>query len=247
MMGITYSPSTAGSNAPWEDDLVKRGLKLGIGIPLLLIGLFMTLGGIALLVLVGTDGTFSLPATRATSTGHALVLETLDVGENFPASGSFAATVGVTVVGDGGDVFVGIGPAADVARYLRGVQVDRIVQVNWPGGMRTEPGGRGSRTPDPPDEQSFWVAKSQGASAGLDWSLTGGDWTMVIMNTDGSADVSVTASGTLSLPALGPIGIALLVAGLGVLAGGVLLTISGSKTPRPGRTPPPRPDDALPA
>jgi hypothetical protein len=242
-MGITYSPTAARSNAPWEDDPVKRGLKLGIGIPLLLIGLFMTLGGIALLVLVGIDGTFSLPATRATTNGHALVLETLDVGENFPTSGSFAATVGVAVEGSGGDVFVGIGQATDVARYLRGVRVDRIVQVNWPGGMRTEPGGGGSRTPDPPEEQSFWVAKSQGASATLDWALTGGDWTMVIMNADGSADVSVTASGTLSLPALGPIGVALLVVGLGVLVGGILLTISGSKTPRPGRAPPPRPDD----
>ena len=224
---------------------MKRGLKLGIGIPLLLIGLFMTLGGIALLVLVGTDGTFSLPATRATTTGHALVLETLDVGENFPASGSFAATVGVTVEGGAGDVFVGIGPAADVARYLRGVRIDRIVQVNWPGGMRTEPGGGGSRTPDPPDEQSFWVARSQGASASLQWPLTGGDWTMVIMNADGSSDVSVTASGTLSLPALGPIGIALLLIGLGVLVGGILLTISGSKMPRAPRTPPPRPDDVV--
>jgi hypothetical protein len=48
--------------------------------------------------------------------------------------------VGVTVTGNGadGDVFVGIGRATDVARYLDHVQVDRIVQVNWPGGMKTE-------------------------------------------------------------------------------------------------------------
>ncbi|MDP9301980.1 MAG: hypothetical protein M3P43_13985, partial [Actinomycetota bacterium] len=115
---------------------MKRGLKLGFGIPLVLLGLFMTIGGIALVVLVGTDGSFTLPDTQGTSSGHALVLETLDLSESLPSSGSFAATVGVTVQasGDGDDVFVGIGPAADVARYLDHVQVDRIVQVNWPGG-----------------------------------------------------------------------------------------------------------------
>jgi hypothetical protein len=229
----------------WEDDAVKRGLKLGFGIPMVLIGLFMTLGGIALLVLVGTDGTFSLPATQGTSSGHALVLETLDLGETLAPSGSFAATVGVTIGGHDGDVFVGIGPASDVARYLDRVRFDRIVQVNWPGGMRTEP-EPGSRTPGPPTEQSFWVAQAQGSTAALRWTVSRGDWTMVIMNADGSAGVSVTASGTLGLPALGPISVGLLIAGLAILAGGIVLTVSGAKTPKPDRgVTPPRPDDVI--
>jgi len=227
---------------------VRRGLKLGLGIPLLLIGLFMTLGGIALLVLVGTDGTFSLPATQATSTGNALVLETLDVGENLASSGSFSATIGVSVDGHDGVVFVGIGPAADVERYLRGVPVDRIVQVNWPGGMRTEPDHGGTRTPPPPGRQSFWTVKDQGSTADLRWTVAKGNWTLVIMNANGSSDVSVTASGSLGMPALGPISIVLLVVGLAFLVGGILLTVSGSKTPKADRTrPPPRPDDVLPA
>jgi hypothetical protein len=225
---------------------VRRGLKLGLGIPMLLIGLFTTLGGVALLVLVGTDGTFTLPVTPARSSGHALVLDTLDVGENLASSGSFSATVGVTIGGSGGDVFVGIGPADDVAKYLRGVKVDRIVQVNWPGGMRTETENSGTRTPRPPGEQTFWVAKAQGPTAMLRWPVAGGDWTMVIMNADASSGVSVTASGSLGLPALGPISVGLLVVGLAILVGGILLTISGSKTPKPDRSsPPPRPDDVV--
>jgi len=225
---------------------MKRGLKLGFGIPMLLIGLFMTLGGIALLVLVGTDGTFTLPTQSATTNGHALVLETLDVGANLPSSGSFSATVGVSITGSHGDVFAGIGPADEVARYLRGVQTDRIVSVNWPGGMKTEPEQEGHRTPSPPSGESFWVAKSQGPSADLRWTVAPGDWTLVIMNADGSADVSVTAAGSLGLPALGPIGVILLVVGLAILVTGVLLTISGAKTPKPSQTaPPPRPDDVV--
>jgi len=71
---------------------MKRGLKLGFGIPLVLLGLFMTIGGIAVVVLVGTDGSFTLPQTQGDSTGHALVFETLDLSEALPSSGSFAAT-----------------------------------------------------------------------------------------------------------------------------------------------------------
>ena len=88
---------------------MKRGLKLGFGIPLVLLGVFMTIAGIALVVLVGSDGSFTLPATPGTTSGHALVLEALDLSASLPSSGSFAATVGVTVrENDGnGDLFVG--------------------------------------------------------------------------------------------------------------------------------------------
>ncbi|MDP9299717.1 MAG: hypothetical protein M3P43_02295, partial [Actinomycetota bacterium] len=188
------------------------------------------------------------PDTQGTSSGHALVLETLDLSETLPSSGSFAATVGVTVQGnDGdGDVFVGIGPAADVARYLDHVQVDRIVQVNWPGGMRTET-EPGTRRPKPPDTRPFWVAKTHGSPATLTWPVAAGDWTLVIMNASAAAPVSVIASGSITLPALGPIGIGLLVAGLVILVGGVLLTISGAKTPSARKgVPPPRPDEPAP-
>jgi hypothetical protein len=230
----------------WEDDAVKRGLKLGFGIPILLLGLFMTLGGVALLVLVGTDGTFTLSATDGETSGNALVLETLDLNRNLASSGSFAATATVSIGGHDGDVFVGIGPAADVARYLRGAQVDRITQVNWPGGLKTEPEHAGTRTPPPPQEQSFWAAKAEGPTATLLWTVQRGDWTMVIMNADASAGVSVTASGSLGMPALGPISVGLLVAGLAILVGGILLTISGSRTPKAHRTaPPPRPDGVV--
>ena len=223
---------------------MKRGLKLGFGIPLVLLGLFMTTAGIALVVLVGTDGSFMLPATRGTSSGHALVLETLDLSEALPSSGSFAATVGVTVRGNDrdGSVFVGIGPALDVARYLDRVQVDRIVQVNWPGGMKTET-EPGTRRPTPPDRQPFWVAKAQGSPATLSWPVAAGDWTLVIMRASAAARVDVIASGSITLPALGPISIGLLVAGLAILIGGVFLTISGAKTPSTRKgVPPPRPD-----
>jgi len=125
------------------------------------------------------------------------------------------------------------------------VPTDRIVQVNWPGEMKTEPDQSGHRTPPPPGGQEFWVAKGQGSTAHLTWTVAPGDWTLVIMNADATADVAVTASGSLGLPALGPIGVIVLVVGLAILIGGVLLTVSGAKTPKATRATPPRPDDVV--
>jgi hypothetical protein len=80
----------------------------------------------------------------------------------------------------------------------------------------------------------------------LTWPVAAGDWTLVIMNASGIAPVSVLASGSITLPALGPIGIGLLIAGLVILAAGVILTISGAKMPSArASVPPPRPDGSI--
>ncbi|HTG48078.1 MAG TPA: hypothetical protein VK646_10530 [Actinomycetota bacterium] len=212
---------------------MPRGLKLGIGIPLTLIGLFMTIGGIAVMVWVGPDGSFTLPDQRAIGDGNALVFDEIDIDRSLPASGNVATTLDLQVRGNTDkEVFIGVGPAAQVDRYLARVPVDRIVQVNWPGGVKTE-AVPGVRQPDgPPMLQSFWTAKAQGSTASIRWTLERGAWTVVIMNADASAAVDVTGTAAVTLPLLGPIGVAVLVIGLIALVAGILLTISGAKTPR---------------
>ena len=227
---------------------MRRGVKLGVGIPLTLIGLFMTIGGVAILAWVGLDGSFTLPTTRAFGDGNALVFDEIALDPSFPTSGSLSTTLDVTVDGGGKDVFVGIGRTDFVAKYLAGVPVDRIVQINWPGGVRTEHVA-GTATPeDPPAHKRFWKASDEGAQAAIHWTLQGGDWTLVIMNADGSAGVDVTGSGSVTLPLLGPVGAAILAVGLIALVAGVLLTISGAKTPKTGVAAPapvaPAPDGA---
>jgi hypothetical protein len=241
---------------------MRRGVKLGIGIPLTLIGLFMTIGGVAILAWVGLDGSFSLPSTRAVGDGNALVFDEIALDPSFPTSGDLSTTLEVTVDGRGKDVFLGIGRTDFVAKYLDGVPIDRIVQINWPGGVRTEHVD-GTATPeDPPAHKKFWKASDEGPQASIRWTLQGGDWTLVIMNADASAGVDVTGSGSVTLPLLGPIGAAILAVGLIALVAGVLLTISGAKTPKTARVaaapvsaqppdtpgagagqPPPRPDE----
>lgn len=228
---------------------MKRGLKLGMGIPMVIIGFFVTLGGIVLVTMVGLDGSFELPAMRASSEGHALLFDAIYVRGDLPSSGSFSATLKIEATGQDESLFVGVGPTDDVATYLAGVPGDRVVQVDWPGEVRTEPLPGGTAIPGPPTGETFWEASESGAGTlNLDWVVTDGDWTIVVMNADGGADVQVEGNVTVTMPALGPISVTLLVFGLVVLTIGALLTISGAKTPSSSAAPvaagplPPRPD-----
>lgn len=239
---------------------MKRGLKLGFGITMVVIGLLATIGGVAVMVLVGPDGTFSMPDRQAQGDGHALVFDALAIRGDLPTSGDLATTLDLTVHGVSQDVFVGIGPTPMVRNYLDDAAIDKVVQVNWPGGVRTET-VPGTGTPQPPAEQTFWSAHDSGRDAQVRWTVAGGDWTIVVMNADANAGVDVTGSLTISLPILGPAGVLTLVFGIALLIGGIVLTISGAKTPRAakqgavmpdtagagalasgGPPPPPRPD-----
>ena len=208
---------------------MPRGMKLGLGIALTLIGLFMTIGGVAIMAWVGLDGSFALSESRAVSDGNALVFDDIDIERHLPSSGNLATTLELGVHGSHKDVFIGVGPAALVARYLRGVPVDRIVQVNWAGGVRTESVPGSAAPPGPPATRKLWTVQAQGSTASIHWTLANGDWIVVIMNADASAGVDVTGSASVTLPLLGPIGAVVLVVGLGFLVAGIVLTISGTK------------------
>lgn len=232
---------------------MKRGLKLGIGIPMVIIGFFVTLGGVIVVTMVGLDGSFQLPSMKASSEGHALLFDAIYIRGDLPTSGSFSATLGIEATGEDEPIFVGVGPTQDVTVYLAGVPGDRVVQVNWPGEVRTEPLQGGVVEPGPPTEETFWSASESGTGTlSMDWVVSEGDWTIVVMNADGGAGVEVQGTVTVTMPALGTIGVVVLVFGLVVLVVGALLTISGAKTPKTAPAgaagsplppaPPPRPD-----
>jgi hypothetical protein len=230
---------------------VKRGLKLGFGIALCVVGFFTTIFGVAVLALVGPDGRFAIE-TSASSGTRALVFDAISIRDDLPASGRLSTTLDLEIRSPGRPAFLGVGPTPEVAAYLDGVAVDHVVQVNWPGGVRTEE-VPGNREPPPPADETFWIASDQGTVATIDWIVRGGDWTIVIMNADAARGVDVAGSVAVTLPILGPAGIGLLAVGLIMLVAGVLLTVSGAKTPKEpistvaaatngGTHPPPRPD-----
>jgi hypothetical protein len=206
---------------------VRRGGRgrLVLGIALVLVGLFATVAGVAIVVLVGPDGSVGLAPTRLLSTGVALTLPQLDV-PNLPAH----QRIELDVQAEPGDVplFVGIGPSPAVDAYLRKAPIDVIEQIDWPGAARTET-VPGTAAPPPPAGQTFWVVSDQGTAPQLHWRAEPGDWTLVVMRSDAQTSIDVTLSGRVTIRALGPAGIVLLVLALAVFGVGVWITVRAAK------------------
>jgi hypothetical protein len=191
-----------------------------LGIALIVVGLFATIAGLAIVVLLGPDGSVALAPTRFLSTGVALTLPQLDVP---PLPGSTAVVVDVAIEPSEMPVFVGIGRSDDVDAYLRGAPIDVIQQIDWPGAARTE-AVPGNATPPPPADEPFWAIARTATDPTVHWIAEPGDWTLVIMRADAQPSVDVTLSGAVTIAALGPLGIGVLAIALGVLAAGVWLT-----------------------
>lgn len=143
-------------------------------------------------------------------------------------------------------VFVGIGPSDQVDRYLRGVaraQIDRISTQPFRVGYRYTAGT--GDAPRPPADQAFWVAQATGTGTQtLRWPLESGNWTIVVMNADGSAGVSVDASAGAKASWVGPLAVGLLVGGgigllvaVGVLVAGVVGLVHHGRLTEPVAAP----------
>ena len=120
-------------------------------------------------------------------------------------------------------VFVGIGPSAEVARYLRGV-------------ARTPYGGRfvdGGSPPVAPTDASFWSASASGADAQtITWEPRTGSWTLVVMNSEGTTPVAADVRVGAQMPFLGTLAAGLLVGGLLVIGSAGLGLWFAVRTPR---------------
>lgn len=209
-----------------------RLFALTAGVLLLLPGLGLLGGGGFLLWtdwFSRADGFVVSPEESLGSDGYALVSDRvdLDAGPDWlplPAAVLGHARIQVTTA-EADDVFVGIAPAADAARYLDGVRRTAVDGLGFDGPPRSGDRIPGGEPPGPPEEQGFWTAEATGPGGHhVNWDPADGEWMFVIMNTDGSAGVDVEARIGAELPALAPTGWALSVSGLIVtLLAGLLL------------------------
>jgi hypothetical protein len=200
---------------------VGRRLRIGIGVALVVLGLFATVAGVALVVLVGADGSVGLAPTRLIGSGYAITLPQLDV-PNLPDG----QRVRVDVALQQGDrpMFLGIGPTTDVDAYLRDVPIDVIEQIDQPGAARTS-SVAGDAQPAAPEAQAFWAITATGDAPSISWTAQPGEWTLVVMATPPHRPVNVTATGSVTLPILGPLGFVLLAIAIAVLGAGAWIIV----------------------
>jgi hypothetical protein len=186
------------------------------------------------------DGYLSTGTALVSTPTHALASESLDVDSDADwllDDGRFATVRVSGASADAGrDVFIGVAPSAAVAAYLDGVAHDEVVDFEVDP-LRIETERRpGAEAPAPPASEPIWAASVHGAGEQtLDWELQTGDWSVVVMNADGSAGVQADLTFGARLTFLLELGIGLLAGGVALLAGGIAMVVLGVR----GTPPPP--------
>ena len=132
----------------------------------------------------------------------------------------------------GKPVFVGIARTADVDRYLSGSAHTTVTDVDtspFDVTYRNAGGGR----PLTPAKQDIWDTKASGdGTQTLTWDVKDGNWSVVVMNADGSKNVDAGVSAGAELPWLTPAGWTVLGSGVLLLALAGGLVFAGTRPPR---------------
>lgn len=204
-----------------------KRLRIAIGVALVVLGLFATVGGVALVALVGADGSVGIAPTRLIGSGYAITLPQLDV-PSLPAGQH--VTLDVALQQGDRPMFLGIGPSTDVDAYLRDVPIDVIEQIDQPGAARTS-SVTGDALPASPEAQPFWAITATGDAPSISWTAEPGAWTLVVMATPPRRALNVTATGSVTLPVLGPLGFVLLAIAVAVLAAGAWVIVRAARAP----------------
>jgi hypothetical protein len=216
-----------------------RVATLVAGIVVAFIGAMLLLAGIALLVVHGAtrddDGYYTTGTERLSTGGYALTVEHLDLGgdvDSLPEDVLGRVRIRAERP-DGRPVFVGIAREDDLDRYLRGVRVAKVTDLDPPE-YDVRAGGAPRR---PPGDVRFWVASAEGPGRqAADWDVEGGEWSVVAMNADASRRVVVDADVGAKVGWLLGAAIGALVGGLLVAGAGAALILLASRSARQAPT-----------
>src|SRR5215469_2273539 len=224
--------------------MAKQIVLIVLGGVLIVVGALAAAGGGALMALFGSNNTLSSGMQQVSTPTRALVSPAGSIQGTSGAQtvlGSVRLRVTAAPAAAGQQLFLGIGPAGAVDRYLRGASYDVATDVSVAPFHLTLARHRGSATPPPPGSQSFWVAKASGAHPTLTWTVTSGSYRLVAMNTDAAAPVGFTGGLDLTVPHSFGIGIGLLSGGIVLILIGIVLIVLGARA-RPGPQSRPVPD-----
>jgi hypothetical protein len=133
-------------------------------------------------------------------------------------------------------VFVGIAPTSDVINYLKDTSYTSVTDVDYSPfhASYRDHDHSGDHSPARPADQDFWAASAHGSGTqAVTWDLEDGDWSIVVMNADGSRGVDTDISAGAKVPFLGTLGWVSLGGALVLLISAGTLLYLGLRTPRP--------------
>lgn len=208
------------------------------------------------------DGYLTTPTERFATPSYALTRTRLEVDTDGPGwvlNDSWFGKVRIRGESPGAKMlFIGIGPEAAVAKYLGSVAHANVQDIDFDPFRVTYLPVAGGSPQGPPTEQSFWAASASGVGTQtVTWKVREGDWSVVLMNADGSRGVAADVDLGAKLSFLLWVAIGLLIGGVLVVGGSAALIVLAVRTRQPspavltpsaagsgsGRTPPPESPD----
>lgn len=182
------------------------------------------------------DGYLRTDTERFTTDTRALASENLDVDlgdADFIAQTDDLGKIEVTAQSrDDKPVFVGIARTTDVERYLGGVPYTTVNDIDVAPFRADYERHPGNRHPVSPDHAGIWLESSQGTGKqSVDWEIDDGDYSVVVMNADGSLGVDADISAGADVPYLDEIGWSAMGSGAFALILGIgLIALAARKT-----------------
>jgi hypothetical protein len=178
-----------------------------------------------------------------TTRSYALATEDMDIdldGAGDLLDNSELGKVRVSAESNAGKpVFVGVAHTRDVERYLAGTAHATVTDFDSSPFTVTKDEQPGRRAPAAPTDTSIWSASTHGTGTQrLEWKVADGNWSIVVMNADGSRGVDAKVSAGAKAPFLAPLGWASLAGGLVLLVAAGGLVYLGVRPPRVPPAPP---------
>ncbi|WP_406075764.1 hypothetical protein [Micromonospora sp. NBC_01638] len=217
-----------------------RFVRAIVGVLLLVVGIPVLFAGGAFWLVTrhaDPDGAFAARFETIRTPGHAVVVTDLDrlLRQEAPFARTAHTRLRLDARTSDGPGFVGLGPTADVRRWLEPVPhaaVRRVALARGPLPVRLDPTGPAADPPGAsavtPLGQPFWVREGIGS---LEWSaddLADEPMSLVVMRPDGGSDLALDLRAELRAGWAGP-------ATWGLLTVGVLLVVCALLLLRPPR------------
>ncbi len=174
------------------------------------------------------------PTGRYAVETYAITSQELDVvlDRGLPAAerGPIASfLLRATSAAPGQEIFVGIGPQADVTSYLANVEHSELTEVRFNPFQARYLTVPGSEEPALPAAQDFWAVSAQGpGTQQINSDLRSGNWAVVVMNADGSRPVAVDLQAGIRSRFLPPVTLGTLITGLAMLSVGIPMLAFGA-------------------
>jgi hypothetical protein len=189
-----------------------------------------------------SDGYLTTKSQRFEAGGRALATENLDMDlgdADWLAQTDDLGRLKITAESrDQKPLFVGLARTSDVESYLSGVPYSTVTDVDASPFRADYERHAGNRHPVSPEHAGIWEASSDGrGEQSIDWQIEDGDWSIVVMNADGSLGVDAEVSAGADIPFLDELGWSAIGSGAFALILSVGLIALGVRRPRTAAAP----------